>query len=149
MATIHFFLTLDPLPWPGYYFLGELFPLDPLQPQGPFIYTNPVVVLINGVVLSAGETASEMLKYLPNVTAIGDTTAGGGGAASSTSVATMGHFDLPSGIMINIPTGYGLRYDGQHIEWLGVPPDIRVEQTKEDVQSGTDKQLEYAIDFLK
>ena len=106
-------------------------------------------IISYGTVLSAGETTSEILKHLPNVTAIGDTTAGGGGAASSRSVKTMGHFDLPSGIMINIPTGYGLRYDGQHIEWLGVPPDIRVEQTKEDIQNGIDKQLEYAIELLK
>ena len=142
------FLT-STLPWPGYYFLGELYPLDPLQPQGPFIYTNPVVLLINGIVLSAGETTSEMLKHLSNVTAVGDTTAGGGGAASNHLVKTMGHFNLPSGIMINIPTGYGLRYDGQQIEWLGVPPDIRVEQTEDDIINGRDKQLEYAIDLLK
>ena len=51
--------------------------------------------------------------------------------------------------MINIPTGYGLRYDGQQIEWLGVPPDIRVEQTEDDIINGRDKQLEYAIDLLK
>jgi hypothetical protein len=141
------FLTSS-LAWPKYYFLGELYPMDPLQPHDSFIYTKPIVVLINGTVLSAGESTSEILKQLPNVTAIGDTTAGGGGAASSHSVETAGHFDLPGGIMINIPTGYGLKYDGQHFEWLGVPPDIRVEQTEEDIQNGIDRQLEYAIKFL-
>ena len=141
------FLT-STLPWPGYYFLGELYYQDPLQPQGPLTYTNPVVVLINGTVLSAGETTAEILEQLPNVTAIGDTTAGGGGAASNHSVETSEHYDLPSGIMTNIPTGHGLRYDGQHIEWLGIPPDIRVQQTQDDIQAGTDKQLERAIEFL-
>jgi hypothetical protein len=142
------FLT-SPLPWLQYYFLGELYHMDPLQPQGPFTYTKPIVVLINGTVLSAGESTTEMLKQLPNINAIGDTTAGGGGAASSLSVETLGHFDLPSGIMINIPTGYGLRYDGQHIEWLGVPPDIRIAQTEADIQNGRDLQLEYAIEILR
>jgi carboxyl-terminal processing protease len=139
---------MSQLAWPKYYFLGELLHLDPLQPSNSFTYTKPVVLIINGIVLSAGESTSEIMKQLPQVTAIGDTTAGGGGAASSHSVETMGNFDLPSGIMINIPTGYGLRYDGQHFEWNGVPPDIRVEQTKEDVHNGKDKQLEFALEFL-
>ncbi|KAA3661347.1 MAG: hypothetical protein DWQ10_04725 [Calditrichaeota bacterium] len=139
----------SPMPGPKYYFLGEPLALDPLQPQGPFTYTKPVVLLINGTVLSAGESTAEILKQLPQVTAIGDTTAGGGGAASNASEATKGHYTLPSGILINIPTGYGLRYDGQHFEWFGVHPDIRVVQTEADIQNGRDKQLEYAIELLK
>jgi C-terminal processing protease CtpA/Prc len=86
---------------------------------------------------------------LPNITAVGDTTGGGGGAASGPSVKTIGNYTLPSGMIINIPTGYFLRYDGKQFEWLGVPPDIRVQQTKEDIQNGIDKQLEYAIEILK
>jgi C-terminal processing protease CtpA/Prc len=41
------------------------------------------------------------------------------------------------------------RYDGLPWEWLGVAPDILVEQTKEDLENGKDKQLEYAIEMLK
>ena len=36
-------------------------------------YTAPVVALINGLPFSAGEFCAEMLKQLPNVTALGDT----------------------------------------------------------------------------
>jgi len=41
------------------------------------------------------------------------------------------------------------RYDGQPWEWLGIPPDIRIEQTEEDIINGRDKQLEFAINMLK
>jgi len=42
-----------------------------------------------------------------------------------------------------------LRYDGEPIEWNGVLPDIRVPQSKEDIDQGRDKQLEYAIELLR
>jgi len=134
--------------WPNFYSLGELIDIPPFQPKGPFTYTNPVVVLINGSTFSAGELTTEILKQLPNVTAIGDTTGGGGGAGSNQG-NNKSDFKLPSGKLISTPTGYFERYDGQSFEWLGVPPDIRVEQTEEDIINGRDKQLEFAIDMLK
>ena len=114
------------------------------MPQGPFQYTNPVVVLINGSTFSAGEFTTEILKQLPQVTAVGDTT--GGGSAGS---GAEGLYTLPSGKSIEIGFIDFRRYDGLPWEWLGVAPDIRVEQTEADILAGRDKQLEYAIDMLK
>lgn len=146
-AVVSRFVT-SPFEWPKLCFCGEPYTMDPIQPRGP-TYSQPVVVLINGLTISAGESTSEMMKQLPNVTLIGDVTAGGGGIASPHSAETAGDYRLPSGIHITIPTGYGKRYDGKHFEWLGVPPDIRVVQTEEDVQNGRDKQLEHAIEHLR
>lgn len=145
-AVVTRFIT-EPLERPNLYFLDEFVPLPPFQPQGPFAYTNPVVVLINGSTFSAGELTTEILKQLPNVTAIGDTTGGGGGAGSSSGEANS-IYRLPSGKIISTPTGYFKRYDGQQIEWLGVPPDIYVEQTEEDINNGIDNILEYAIGII-
>ena len=133
---------------PNLYFLGELIDIPPFQPHGPFTYTNSVVILINGSTFSAGELTTEILKQLPNVTAVGDTTGGGGGASNS-SGAAIGDYKLPSRKLINIPTGYFERYNGQLIEWHGVPPDIRIVQTEADILAGIDKQLEYAIEILR
>ena len=135
--------------WPKLYYLDEPYPLNQLQPRGPFTYTNPVVVLINGSTFSAGELCTEMLKQLPIVTAVGDTTGGGGGVGASGSGEIVSDYKLPSGKLISTPTGYFERYDGQPIEWLGVPPDIRIEQTEMDIINGRDKQLEFAINMLK
>ncbi len=138
------FLT-EPLDGIDVYILGELYPLPPIQPRGPFQYTNPVVVLINGRSYSGAEAFAEMMKQVPHVTAVGDTTGGGSGAADD---SAPGIFRLPSGAELKIPTGDARRYDGLPWEWLGIPPDIRVEQTEMDRANGRDKQLEYAIEFL-
>ena len=146
-AVVTRFMT-EQLERPNLYFLGELIDIPPFQPHGPFTYTNSVVILINGSTFSAGELTTEILKQLPNVTAVGDTTGGGGGASNS-SGAAIGDYKLPSGKLINIPTGYFERYNGQLVEWHGVPPDIRIVQTEADIKQGRDKQLEYAIDILR
>jgi carboxyl-terminal processing protease len=147
-SVISRFLTA-PLEKPPFYLLGQILDLLPFQPQGPFTYTNPVVVLINGSTFSAGELCTEILKQLPNVTAIGDTTGGGSAGSQNNPANAKGEFELPSGKLIYIGTIDLRRYDGQPWEWLGIAPDIRVEQTEEDIKNGRDKQLEYAINMLK
>ncbi len=127
------------------YILGELFPWPPVPLRGPFQYTKPVVVLINGRSFSGAEAFAEMMKQVPHVTAVGDTTGGGSGAADD---SAPGIFRLSSGAEVRIPTGDVRRYDGLPWEWLGIPPDIRVEQTELDRANGRDMQLEYAIEFL-
>lgn len=71
----------------------------------------------------------------------GITVRGGGGSNEV--------FTLPSNKRIKIPTSYLRRFNGQLIEWNGVPPDIVVPQTGEDIRRGQDKQLERAIAMLK
>jgi C-terminal processing protease CtpA/Prc len=110
--------------------------------SGSFAYTNPVVVLINGSTFSAGELCTEILKQLPNVTAIGDTTGGGSCGGNY-------KYYLPSGKMIHVGTLDSRRYDGLPWESIGIAPDIRIEQTGADIIAGRDKQLEYAIEMLK
>ena len=56
---------------------------------------------------------------------------------------------ISSGGSIRINYEAILRMDGQPIEWNGVPPDIRIVQTKTDIDMEEDKQLEFAVDFLK
>jgi len=148
-AVVSRFITTT-LEKPKVYFLGELIEQDPFQPLiATFIYTNPVVVLINGSTFSAGELTTEILKQLPNVTAVGDTTGGGGVASSDDSWQTRGEYQLPSGKTICVGSGYFERYDGLSFEWIGVPPDVRIEQTENDIKNDRDKQMEYAITLLQ
>lgn len=140
-AVVTRFLT-EPLERNDAYTLGEKWVLPPFQPQGPFTYTNPVIVLINGSTYSAGEFCTEILKQLPNVTVVGDTTGGG-------STGGAGSYLLPSGKSIYIGYIDIRRYDGLPWEGLGIAPDIRIEQTEDDIIAERDKQLEYAIEILK
>jgi carboxyl-terminal processing protease len=142
-AVVTRFLS-QPLERNDMYLYGEKLNFAPFQPKGSFQYTNPVVVLINGSTFSAGEFTTEILKQLPQVTAVGDTT--GGGSVGS---GDEGLYFLPSGKSIEIGYYDFRRYDGLPWEWLGIPPDILIDQTEADILAGRDKQLEYAISILK
>ena len=142
-AVVSRFIS-SPLEKPPFYYYGQLADLLPFQPSGSFTYINPVVILINGSTFSAGELCTEVLKQLPNVTAVGDTT--GGGSVGS---GEEGLYFLPSGKSMEMGFIDLRRYDNLPWEWLGIPPDIRVEQTEDDILAGRDKQLEYAIEMLK
>jgi C-terminal processing protease CtpA/Prc len=120
---------------------GKPQPVLFLQPSGPFPYSKPIVVLINGVSFSTTECFAEMMKQIETVTVVGDTTGGGGGAPE--------YYPLPSGRQIRVSTKNICRYDGQPMEWNGVPPDVVVLQTRADVKNGYDLQLERAIGLLK
>lgn len=120
---------------------GRVAKSSTIAPRGPFQYRKPVVVLINGVSFSAAELFVEVMKQIPTVVTVGDTTGGGGGGNRV--------FDLPSGKRIKIPVTYFTRFNGDMVEWYGIPPDVRVAQTKEDVERGQDKQLERAIQLLQ
>jgi hypothetical protein len=137
-----------PLPWMDA-FEKDGVPFEPWSPITPddryYRYAEPVVVLINGASLSAGEIFAEVMKQLPSVTVVGEVTAG---AACNDWRETPGDFRLPSGRLIHIPTACLKRYDGALLEWNGVAPDVRVPLTPGDVEQGTDLQLETAIDLL-
>jgi len=134
----------EPLDRNDAYTYGEKWVLPPFQPREPFIYINPVVVLINGSTFSAGELTTEILKQLPQVTVVGDTTGGGSLGGGDESI-----YYLPSGKSIRVGFIDQRRYDGLPWEWLGIAPDVRIEQTETDIIAGRDKQLEYAIELLK
>jgi carboxyl-terminal processing protease len=130
------------MPYPASYIKGILI-TDPnafLQPLGPYRYTRPVVVLINGRSFSMAEGFAEQMKQIPTVTVVGDTTAGAGGEPRV--------FQLSSGRKIRISTRDIRRYDGQPQEWNGTPPTVRVPQSAADASAGRDKQLECAIELL-
>ena len=146
-AVVTRFMT-EPLERPKLFLLDEFIDIPPFEPSGSLIYTNPVVILINGSTFSAGETTTEIMKQLPQVTVIGDTTGGGGVASSNGRPEHVGDYQLPSGKIIYIGTGYIERYDGDVIEWNGVPPDILIEQTGTDAGNGIDNQLEYALKWI-
>ena len=82
------------------------------------------------------ELFPEVMKQLPNVTVVGDTTLEGD--YNDVADDIQGDYWLPSGKYIHISTTYVIRYDGVPIEWNGVLPDIRVPQTKEDIDQGMD-----------
>jgi C-terminal processing protease CtpA/Prc len=131
----------SPLPYYPVYRGNTLQQIPPLQPRGTFTYSQRVIVLINGVCFSTTECFAEMMKQIQTVTVVGDTTGGGGGAPQ--------YYSLPSGRAIRVSTKNICRYDGLPVEWNGVPPDVVLLQTRDDVKNGHDLQLERANGLLQ
>ena len=121
---------------------GVYRPLKYYQPDRGNLYIKKSALLVNGKSFSTAESMANLCKKIDHITLIGDTTGGGGGIPDEL-------FFLPSGCKFRVPTRYALRYDGEHIEWNGIPPDIYIPQTKEDIENLQDIQLEYAINYLR
>ncbi len=111
-----------------------------LKPVGSEQYLKPIVLLTNRYTISAAETFSLAMKTIPGVIHVGDTTTG----AFSDAVSRQ----LPNG------WGYSLSVgdyrDGKNFshESIGLVPDVLVENSKEELQAGTDMALERAIEIL-
>jgi len=115
----------------------EIF-LDP-DTENPS-FNGRIVVLTNRTVYSAGSYFSAYTKALPNVPLIGDDTGGGCGVPAG--------YDLPNGWYFNYSSTIGYTVNGLNFE-AGVPVDIRVEMTPEDIAAGRDPILERAIEYVK
>lgn len=137
----------QPIPRNPYYYDFEPIEMDSIVPGGPYAYQNAGVLLVNGVSYSASEITTEIFKQkIPHVTVVGDTT--GGGSLGYLNAQNNGDFRLPSGKLFHIGNLDVRKYNGEPFENIGIVPDILVPQTKADIDSGHDRQLEFAIDHI-
>lgn len=137
----------EPIPRNPFYHEYERLEMEDIEPYGNYTYTNPVVLLINGVSYSSSEITAEIFReMIPQATLIGDTT--GGGSLGYLNKYKNGDFRLPSGKLIHIGNLDVRKYNDVPFEKIGILPDILLPQTEADIQAGHDRQLEYAIDFL-
>ncbi|MCB9285656.1 MAG: S41 family peptidase [Lewinellaceae bacterium] len=107
-----------------------------VNPAGAY-FDKPIVVLTDRYTISAGERILLAFKTLPNIIQMGDTSSG----ALSTKVAK----ELPNGWYYTVVTQKIASSDGQYFEGLGIPPDIFVYNTAEEMAAGVDHQLETAL----
>ena len=104
---------------------------------GEEYFDKPLVLLTDRYTISAGERATLGLKTLPNVVHIGDTTNG--------AIVTVISRELANGWYYTVmPQEIEFR-DGVSYEGMGIPPDILVENTAEEMNAGQDKALEAAL----
>jgi hypothetical protein len=103
-------------------------------------FPGKIVVLTNRVVYSAGSYFAAYTKALPQVVLMGDDTGGGCGVPAG--------YDLPNGWYFNYSSTIGYTVNGLNFE-SGVPVDIRVSMTREDMAAGRDPILERAIEYVK
>ena len=110
------------------------------EPNGPIQFTKPVILLMDVTSLSAAENFALAIRVLPHATLVGDFTSG---CFADADVDT-----LPNGWSFSISMNLFVDRNGFCWEGIGVPPDLRIVNTKDDLEDGRDRVLEFAIDLL-
>ncbi|MDN5200334.1 S41 family peptidase [Fulvivirgaceae bacterium BMA10] len=114
-------------------------PID-ISPSNPVNFDKPIILLTNRGCYSSAESFVLMIKTLPNVTQVGDTT---GGATGNPKI-----FSLSNGWKYYISSWQAATIDFQLIEDHGIAPDVVVNNTEETFNDGRDLILEKAIELL-
>lgn len=112
-----------------------------IEKEGESQYLNPVVVLTHRFTISARETFCMAMRVLPQVTFMGDTTAG----AFSNQI----NREMPNGWGYSLSIGQWTDADGVSFEGVGLPPDVLILNKESDLLDGTDEALEKAMEHLK
>ncbi len=110
-----------------------------VNPLGSKHYVGKVMFLTNRGSFSATSFFSLIMKALPNVTQIGDTTGGGLGSPTG--------FELPNGWAYRFSCSKTLTPHGENFE-NGVPPDITVWMNPGHETEGIDDIMERAIEEI-
>ncbi len=101
----------------------------------------PLVVLVDGGSASGSEVLAGALQARGRATLIGTTTYGKG----SVNIFRV----LSDGSALYVTTARWLTPDHYLIEGVGLTPDFEVGITAEDIASGRDPQLEFAIEYIE
>ena len=112
-----------------------------VEPKGASQFTGPVVLLTNDSVFSGGDVFAMVAKTLPNVTIVGDHTNG----------IFSYQFEgvLPNGWTYCLSNQIYYSPDMICYEATGIPVDIEVTNSLNDLESGVDTVLAKAIKVLK
>ncbi len=113
-----------------------------IEPQGKIQFTKPVVLLTSRCTYSAAELFTSAMSVLPNVTIVGDTTAGG--------IGDPVYRELLNGWSYRLSTSVGAMANGNIIDGNGIIPQVVVSPAKIDsiTPYSRDIMLEKAIQVL-
>lgn len=113
-----------------------------IGPRGDIQYLGPVALLTSNSTVSAAEVFTLMMRALPNVTVIGESTQG----ALSDALEK----ELPNGFTFSLANQFYFSPEGEWFEHIGIPADIEVPLfTPEERGAGVDLGIETAFAFLK
>lgn len=108
-------------------------------PAGEKRFTGETIVLTSGLTASAAEIFVMAMGALPNVTIMGEPTAGGHSDILSRT--------LPNGWSVGLSNQVYYASDGQVYEGVGMPPDVVVPLDIEAFLAGNDTSIAAAIEY--
>lgn len=103
---------------------------------------EPLVVLIDGGTASASEIVAGALQDRNRATLIGNSPTFGKGSVQYV-------FDLSDGSSVHVTSARWLTPNRQQLDGQGIAPDILVEVTQDDIDTGRDPVLERAAQYLR
>ena len=112
-----------------------------LSPRGSWQYAGNVLLLIGRRCASSNESFIAAMGQLPDVTIVGDRTAG--------STGNPGTFPLAYGWSYTVSRWIEFTADNQPIEDIGISPDIFVTTGPADFGMGRDPVLEWALQAVR
>lgn len=111
------------------------------KPRGPWRYESPVIALAGQRTMSSAESFYLMLAQCPNITTMGDRTAG--------SSANPRRIDAGNGITVNLPRWLDLLPNGNRLDAVGVSPDIPIDADPKSFTNNSDPVLKAALEHLR
>jgi hypothetical protein len=118
---------------------GDFGPTMPrtLNPRGPWQYAGNVLLLIGRRCASSNESFIAAMGQLPQVTIVGERSAG--------STGNPGTFPLANGWSYTVSRWIEYTADNQPIEDVGISPDVVVAADPSDFAAGRDPVLDWAL----
>lgn len=110
-------------------------------PNKNWYYQGPVIVLQGEKTMSSAEAFALMLAECPNVTTMGDRTAGSSGNPR--------RIDAGAGIIVNLPRWIPLDINGNSFDTVGIQPDIKIQAAPKDFTKTEDPVLTAALQRLR
>jgi len=111
-----------------------------LEPSNSIRWQKKAIVLTNRHSYSATNDFVNSMRYLPNVTIVGDKTGGGSGLPFSS--------ELPNGWSVRFSASPHLDAEKQQIEF-GISPDVKIDMDSIQATKGVDSMIEKARQLLK
>jgi len=99
-----------------------------------------LIVLSNGFTNSAAERTLMAFRTMPHVTVVGSRTAGNHGEKVGG--------ELSNGWRYSIVPQVVIASDGASYEGPGLPPDVEVQNSAQEIAAGLDRQFEAALEVL-
>jgi hypothetical protein len=112
-----------------------------ITPRGSWQFTGRVYLLVGRRCASSNESFISFMRELPNVTVVGDTTAGATGNPAPVTLA--------GGWKIWVPRWIARTAQHLIVEWNGIAPDLYVRATASDFVAGRDPVLDFAVAALR
>lgn len=112
-----------------------------IDSRGLWTYRSPVIVLIGQKTMSSAESFALMLAQCPQVTTMGDNTAGSSGNPRQ--------IKLPGSISVNLPRWIDMDPGGKPIDTVGIEPKVKLTIASTDFTGNVDPVLDAALKRLR